>query len=111
MSTPPSPLNDPRFPNRPQHPDFWQLAQLCMKHDAETAEGKTLPEFAGEVVDEESLFYLAKQRCTFIARATGLDPKSAAALMTVYFDGFLLGHDYALVKRAQEEISAGEEGE
>lgn len=34
------PLNDPRFPDRPQHPDFWRIADALTALDGRAEGGK-----------------------------------------------------------------------
>ena len=100
------PLRDPQFPDRPQHPDFWSLSELTMKRDGQaTEDGKTLPEFLDDVVDLDSLIYMARQRVRFILRSTGVPAEVIdvieSQVISAYIDAFLLGHDYHAKKTNQ----------
>lgn len=84
------PLNDPRFPDRPQHPDFWRMVGIVNYLDGEALEGGRDPEkIVGEYVDMDSLIYLAKQR---VLRLRGhIDPAAGLAL---YMDAFAVGYKF-----------------
>lgn len=84
------PLNDPRFPDRPTHEDFWRMSEVCLAHDAEATEsGGGLMAIVDRIVDEKSLMYLMKNR---LATAFGTEP--TPQMMALYLDAFCLGADY-----------------
>lgn len=82
------PLQDPRFPGRPQHPDFWRISEIILQHDGDATEGgKGLDEIAAEVpVDPASLLYHARQRALRM-----LGGGAPTAMVTMWLDGFLAG--------------------
>jgi hypothetical protein len=86
------PLNDPRFPDRPTHPDYWRISEILLANDGDATEGgKTIPEITAAVVDIESLTYVAKQRAGLMCQALGLDPRLAIYLSTAWIDAFTAG--------------------
>lgn len=57
------PLRDPRFPDRPQHPDFWRIAEVSLRKDGASKEGhQTIEEIIASLVDLKSLDYAALVR-------------------------------------------------
>ena len=79
---------DPRFPDRPTHPDFARLSSAVMQQDA-VADMLGIREAAN--VDFESLTYLAQHR---IHAAIGGVPVPTWLMTTMgalYFDAFTLG--------------------
>lgn len=94
------PLNDPRFPLRPDHPDFWKLCQVALKYDgrmmeatSEEAKQRVFEEAVEGVVDIGSISYFALQRAIRITN----DPRMVAALTAIYIEGFIVGHNYGQV--------------
>lgn len=88
------PLRDPRFPNRPQHPDFWRIADVLNQLDGESLEGgKDLPEIVVGMVDLESLIYSASNRAIKQIELLGLpnDTRMRAALTATFLNAFLAG--------------------
>jgi hypothetical protein len=82
-------FDDPDFPDRPQHPDFHRLMGVVAYLDGEATEGgRDSLQVAGEVVDVDSLVYMALQRARRAAALTGLPEQVLAA---VYLDGFVAG--------------------
>lgn len=100
------PLNDPRFPDRPQHPDFWRLSEVIVRIDgAATEGGESVEDLMG--VDLESFMYFAQHR---VRRARDLArhpsrPFGAESLevllMTLYMDAFALGKGFAEAQQQQ----------
>lgn len=82
---------DPRFPDRPQHPDFWDLSQIAIGYDERVEQGPKpqVKELVSEAVDFESLLYIARGRASKIA---GGDPHILSAIIAGMLDGFLLGY-------------------
>ena len=80
---------DPDFPDRPQHPDFHRLMEAVNYLDGETTEGgRDAFEVASEVIDVESLVYMAVQRARRVSGVTGLPEVPLASL---YLDAFVTG--------------------
>lgn len=87
-------LNDPRFPDRPTHPDFWRISQVLTMNDGRATEGgQSVPEITAAVVDIDSLTYAAKQRAGIACQALGLptSPGWVAKLASVWIDAFVAG--------------------
>jgi hypothetical protein len=97
------PLNDPRFPNRPQHPDFWALVSAVNYLDGEALEGgRSVRDIIRQYVDEQSLAYISQQR---LMRALTADPNAPsfdfrAIALSLYMDGFAVGCQFT---REQEK--------
>ena len=83
---------DPRFPDRPDHPDFWRLSKIVIEND-DTATGigldKAVEQLAG--VDFQSLNYMAGQRASRMISVLGLDPASFLSIHAAIMDGFVTG--------------------
>lgn len=106
-------LNDPQFPARPQHPDFWKLSDVILQLDSQgEAESDAFATAVGEVVDMESLQYMAYQRALRVhAVANGIDPRDGRiprelvegpenqqaiiAIVSAYMEAFIVGHRFA----------------
>lgn len=86
-------FNDPRHPDRPQHPDFWRLSDVVLRQDGATQEeGEAgFLRILDETVDRDSLFYLAQQRAMIMVSQMGLPPSLTPALTTAYLSGVVLG--------------------
>lgn len=91
------PLNDPRFPKRPDTPDFWRISEILLQHDGQATEGGlTLNDIIHDTVDHPTLSYVALQRAGLLIRATGL-PDTAemrTALASSWLDAFLAGAQF-----------------
>lgn len=86
------PLNDPRFPDRPTHPDFWRISEVLTQLDGKATEGgHGLPEIVAAVADLGSVTYAARQRARMIKAQTGLDFVSEELLAAVWIDAFTTG--------------------
>lgn len=91
------PLRDPRFPDRPQTPDFWRLSEIGLAHDAAATEGgHSIGSIIGDVIDERSLIYYAEHRLgnAFEMKLDALGPAGKALIMSVYIDAFLKGASF-----------------
>lgn len=78
------PLNDPRFPDRPTHPDFWRISESVLQLDGKADEGaQSFDTIVYPLVDVRSLGYMAHQRA--LRMGTGFVSE------TLYLDGFLAG--------------------
>lgn len=88
------PLYDPRFPDRPQTPDFWRLAETGMQLDGRTTEGGESPlAMTDEVIDMESLMYVAKSRINLMLDGIHMNPsdKIRTAMIAAYVTAVVHG--------------------
>jgi hypothetical protein len=86
------PLRDPRFPDRPQHPDFWRLSDVVLQLDGQATEGdRTIPEIMTGLVDPESLTYVALNRAGLLCQHLGLPESIRPALAATWLDAFAAG--------------------
>lgn len=86
------PLRDDRFPDRPQHPDFWRLSSAVTQHDGKTDEGgEDVQSVIAELIDPESLIYMAQQRTGIYLQRMNLPPSMAPLLMGAVVDGVMTG--------------------
>lgn len=90
------PLRDPRFPNRPQTPDFWRLAETSMKLDGRTDAGQSTVEATGDAIDMDSLLYAAEQRIDLMLAGIYMNPtpKVRAAMIATYVSGVVHGIEF-----------------
>jgi hypothetical protein len=93
---PDSPSYDPRFPDRPNTPDFWRLAEIGQQHDGEALEGAGPGAVIQSMVDEQSLMYLIKHRLgtAFGMGMATLRQDQQIMVMAVYMDAFAMGYDF-----------------
>lgn len=99
-------MSDPRFPNRPKHPDFWLMAGITTRNDEATEKGrKSVLDVIREAgVDPESALYLAQNRALVVSRQpAGRQITTAVA----WLDGLVVGLEVA---RKQAEVNRLEEG-
>lgn len=101
-----TPAVDPRFPDRPQHPDFWRLAAQVKMMDRESDLASA--EIGDQAlvldgVDDHSVAYMAQQR---VMRARALiepeDGNTTGREGVLWVDGFIAG------KRFAESLAQGE---
>lgn len=83
---------DPRFPNRPTHPDFAKLSEAVIANDAvvdhaDTDDVNVFERYARQYVDLGSLIYMAEQR----TRRAALHPDSSGSDLAygAWIDGFM----------------------
>lgn len=89
------PLNDPRFPERPTHPDFWRMSEAVLQHDGQADEGhQSVEQIVGETVDVQSLTYFATQRAGTACQRSGLPEALVPVLAGVWMDAFMAGARY-----------------
>jgi hypothetical protein len=90
------PLRDPRFPSRPQHPDFWRLSEVVLKLDGDSTEGRRpLKASAEGRIDLASLAYLASQRVGLLEQRVGELPDNVrASLAAMFLTGVLTGIEF-----------------
>lgn len=88
------PLNDPDFPDRPSHPDFWRLSETAMKLDGQSLEGGVSPRVITlDYVDLESAVYHAEQRTGILMQALGFQLSKELELFvtSIYVSGIVHG--------------------
>lgn len=87
---------DPRFPDRPTHPDFVRLSEIIQEHDHAVDHTGAGP-FEVLKIDEKSFLYFLRNRLQVFAVGVGLDPQAAdnPVFMALYLDAFALGKRYA----------------
>lgn len=96
-------MTDPRFPNRPDHPDFWLMSQALIDADKVADAGQEIPDIIGQVVDPDSLRYVAEQRAL---RALGPSAPHRSFAMAV---ALWMGTRFQHLKTAQaQEFRADE---
>lgn len=90
------------FSNRPDHPDFWLLAQCVQDNDAQ-ADSQTVPfeDILARVVDPNSLTYMAKQRALRVVGSTA-SKEEEARWAAMFVDGFMVGAAF----QAQKDLEA-----
>lgn len=97
-------MTDPRFPDRPEHPDLWLISQALIETDAQADADQGIGDITGRIVDPASLIYMAQQRATR-AVISGAAPNSMAIVLTAtWMDAFIAGARYQHLKasKAQE---------
>lgn len=86
-------LTDPKYPDRPQHPDFWHLSEIVLEMDGkfqEEGDKTDIEEYVAEEIDLDSLMYMGLQRALRIqGMETGMH-----AMATLYIEAFLVGRRY-----------------
>lgn len=81
-------FNDPDFPGRPQHPDFWLLSEAALWVDGKSTDTSVV-EIVNEYNDCESVVYMARQR---LAKMQGIRPDQVQPqLIAVYMDAITIG--------------------
>lgn len=91
------PLNDPRFPDRPNTPEFWRLVEIGLAHDATSVEHKGTQSVINGMVDEQTLIYYARHRLgtAFGPQMSTFTRDQQILVMAVYLDAFAKGYDFA----------------
>jgi len=94
---------DRRFPNRPTHQDFIDLADVVQGNDTRAETGLATP-VAILGIDEASLMYFIEQRFGTLSQATGgaLPAKPDPLLMALYFDAMAVGKGLGEVRARRE---------
>lgn len=91
------PLNDPRFPDRPNTPEFWRLVEIGLRHDATSVETRGTQSVIDGMIDEKTLIYYARHRLgtAFGQDMATLDLRHQVMVTAVYMDAFAKGFDFA----------------
>jgi hypothetical protein len=87
-------MDEDKFPNRPNHPDFWRLSDVTLRLDGAAGNGRDLSTAADGLVDLDSLVYMAEQRCAILIRAFGLPTSVHMPLVTAYVTSFITGIEF-----------------
>lgn len=95
----------PGPPGRPDHPDFWKLCDVVLKHDASTEDDtpESLDAVIAEFVDPEVLAYMAFQRTLRMCMSSGADLPIMQLLPMLggsWVDGFVAGAAFQQAKTA-----------
>lgn len=101
-------MTDPRFPNRPDHPDFWIMAEAVQDFDSAADDGTAMPRIVESMVDLDSLLYMAEQRALraakmvnpFMARTPDTE---RIKLQSMWIDAFMAGALYQKYKSERAE--------
>lgn len=88
---PPLPV-DPRFPDRPTHPDFARLSATVIEQDQRA---ETFGINAAASVHLPSFAYLAQRRVRMATEGLELGEGMAVAILATYLDAFQLGVGFA----------------
>ena len=86
------------FPGRPDHNDFWLMAECVQDLDAAADDGIAMERIIGKI-DMDSLLYMATQRAM---RGRGLHPETAMAASWV--DGFTAGINFQKRRARQNPL-------
>jgi hypothetical protein len=63
---------DPRFPNRPDHPDFWLMSEVLVAQDTQADQGvQSFDDMVNRYVDLKSLRYVAEQQAGMFIQQRG----------------------------------------
>lgn len=87
------------FPNRPDHADFWLLAEIVQDFDSAADDGTKFDRLVAPIVDIPSLTYVAEQRALRMQMADNpLIVQSAQTrmikLQAAWIDGFVAGASF-----------------
>lgn len=97
---------DPRFPNRPTHPDFALLSEeVCANDNLSELGGEMFEAVVTNFVDLDSLAYMVTQRAGLYLRLRGMEPtaEAVATIASAMIDGFVLGAGFERRKQAANE--------
>jgi hypothetical protein len=93
-----------KFPNRPDTPDFWRVAEIQLRLDGSSAEhgSNTIPLELGKFADMDSVTYHASQRALHMLKAVpgadDMDPITRHVIATImaagWMEGFIVGNEF-----------------
>lgn len=105
-------MTDPRFPNRPDHPDYWQLSEVLVTHDAEMDTGGNFDDAVGRYIDLPSLAYAANNQAQMGMQRIGAagkvvwDSRTVRMLMaSTFISSFLAGMKYQIRKEVDHQAA------
>jgi len=92
------------FPNRPDHPDFWLMAECVQDVDTAADDGLAMERIIGKV-DMKSLAYMASQRALRmkVAQSPVGFPMQTAAIGAGWIDGFMAGVNFQKRRSSQNQ--------
>lgn len=107
-------MSDPRFPNRPDHDDFWLISQaligkivrLAQKADSGyfgRGPRAALTTIISRIVDMASLEYAASQRVLRMMGQFHLDDQMRSVGAGLWIDGFIAGAEYQRLKAKENK--------
>jgi hypothetical protein len=85
------PMDRDRYPNRPDHPDFWKLCDVLLQQDGSLEDGGDFEVILSEVVDPESLAYVAMQRAQRLVMNGSIPMTAIPTYAAIFLDGFTTG--------------------
>jgi hypothetical protein len=93
------PFSDPRFPDRPTHPDFWRLSEIVLQLDGDTVEGGlSMEQQIEKDSDPLAVLYMSTERAKkmFMSLTMACGPyvpedALLACLGVMWVEGFLAG--------------------
>lgn len=82
---------DPNFPDRPDHPDFWEMVDAVQEMDnlADSGEGSIQAFFEVMGFDADSLAYMARQRGLRAVRVFPDSGDQVRGMGASWMDGFM----------------------
>lgn len=97
--------------NRPDHDDFWTLSAIIIDSD-EIATKESLRAAIGELVDLDSLAYMAEQRALRSLRIQDEEEfcrnkEAIAILASIWMDAFITGVRFEKKKNSKEQTGIG----
>lgn len=101
-------LDPNEYPHRPNHPDFWRLANLVLQADGRAEEDPARAEkMVADIVDPDTLSYMALQRAMRLVGAETREQVDAnkhevMRLAAIYFDAFILGARFEASKKKKK---------
>lgn len=93
---------DPRFPNRPTHPDFIILSEAVQDNDEMSERNIGFDRVMSQFCDHDSLAYITIERAKFLAAHLGLPESMLSTIAGAMIDGFALGVAFERRKNAAQ---------
>ncbi len=84
------------YPDRPDHPDFWLIAQALLDQDAQADAGQDAEEIISRMIHLPSAAYAATQRAARVSK-----PFTSVQVAAAWLDGFLAGMRVQQAKHAE----------
>lgn len=96
-------MTGPKFPGRPDHADFWLMAEVVQDLDTASDDGTSFARLVGPLVDPQSIAYMAQQRG--LRAYTMLKGGGETRMAATWLDGFIAG---MLYQKRKTERATGE---
>lgn len=101
--------------DRPDHPDFWKLSDIVLRHDGPTTDPTTkhlfsMQERIAQEIDVETLTYMIRNRAGTYLQLMGLDdrnPVMVALVSSAWLDAFLVGVEWQKAKAVDAGTNEG----